>query len=345
MRSGWRCWGLAALSVAVLVLGGACSSASAPASTTPRTDPTVTTTVDTSTTTVASAAPSGSTSSTAAAGAPQPAAATVPSSTTTAGGVTTAPPSTRLATLDPPGSVAVISITDGDTFRAMVYGRSEPVRLIGINAPEGGECLADEATAFLASLIEAQTVTLTVDVSDRDRFDRLLRHVWVGEVLVGEAVVRAGYAVARRYEPDTSLAAVLEAAQIEAQAAQTGMWAPGACGTTISVDIAIDAYVYDAPGNDNQNLNGEWVRLRNTGPTPLVMTGWALKDESASHRFVFPTGFTLPAHERVTVYSGCGSNTLIDLYWCNTGSAVWNNSGDTIFMLDPNGTIVAFETY
>lgn len=37
---------------------------------------------------------------------------------------------------------------------------------------------------------------------------------------------------------------------------------------------------------------------------------------------------------------GCGTGTTTDLHWCDTGSAVWNNSGDTAFLLDPAGNVV-----
>ena len=43
----------------------------------------------------------------------------------------------------------------------------------------------------------------------------------------------------------------------------------------------------------------------------------------------------------VAVHTGCGRPTATDLYWCNEGSAVWNNSGDTAFLLDPAGNIAA----
>jgi hypothetical protein len=45
-----------------------------------------------------------------------------------------------------------------------------------------------------------------------------------------------------------------------------------------------------------------------------------------------------PGNE-VFIYTGCGVDSASSLYWCNTGSAVWNNSGDTAFLLDPNGNI------
>ena len=50
---------------------------------------------------------------------------------------------------------------------------------------------------------------------------------------------------------------------------------------------------YDAPRNDHHNLNEETVTIKNQGSAAVDMTGWVLKDESATHRYHFPTGFTL----------------------------------------------------
>ena len=100
---------------------------------------------------------------------------------------------------------------------------------------------------------------------------------------------------------------------------------------------------YDAPGNDNQNLNEEWIAIRNDGAAPVDLTGWGVKDESASHRYSFPPSFTLFPGDTVVIRTGCGTDFDTDLHWCNQGSAVWNNDGDTAFLLDPNGnTHVAY---
>jgi competence protein ComEC len=55
------------------------------------------------------------------------------------------------------------------------------------------------------------------------------------------------------------------------------------------------AVEYDAAGNDNENLNEEWIRIRNDGDNLVDMTGWTIKDESASNRYQFPALFALAA--------------------------------------------------
>ena len=249
---------------------------------------------------------------------------TTSTSTTTTSSTTTTQPSTtttRAQTAFPPGSevVTVSSITDGDTIKVRFgNGSVDTVRLIGINTPEKGECFAAEATAALKSLLTAE---------------------------INEEMVAQGFALARDYPPDSRYATRLSAAQKKASNARLGLWAADACGVAGGGVIKVGHIEYDAPGNDNENLNGEWVELVNPGPGSVIMIGWVLKDESASHRFNFPNGFTLAAGANVKVFTGCGTNTATDLYWCKSGSAVWNNNGDTAFILDPNGNVIDSKSY
>lgn len=241
----------------------------------------------------------------------------------------------------------VVEVTDGDTLVVEVGGREERVRLIGINTPERGECFADEATAALAGLVEGGEVRLVVDQSDRDDYGRLLRDVYVGDTFVNEDLVRDGFALANRYEPDVAHAGELEAAQAEAEAAGRGLWAPDACGRpdAAAAVVVVEEIEADPPGDDTLDPNAEYVVVRNTGDGAVDLTGWGIKDESASHRFAFPDGFSLAAGAAVTVHTGCGADTGTDLFWCNEGSAVWNNDGDTAFLLDPSGNVVDTRTY
>ena len=163
--------------------------------------------------------------------------------------------------------------------------------------------------------------------------------------LSNEILVQEGLALARRYEPDTAHAVTLEAAQVRAETAQFGMWAPDACGTASTALLAIGTISFDAEGNDNLDLNDVWVQITNVGTDDADLTGWVVKDESATHRYNFPSGFELGAGSTVTIYTGCGTDNTADLYWCNTGSAVWNNSGDTAFLLDPAGNIIDSKSY
>ena len=146
--------------------------------------------------------------------------------------------STMGAAVTPAAEVVaeVVSVTDGDTIIVvMPDGTNEAVRLIGIDAPEDGLLLDQEATDYMTDLVFGKKVRMVTDVSDRDRFNRLLRYIYVGDLFVNEAMVRAGLAVARRYRPDIAMAEVLEAAQAGAERGSLGLFSSeGASVTTLA---------------------------------------------------------------------------------------------------------------
>lgn len=262
---------------------------------------------------------------------------------------TTAPPptGTEVPAAPParPGAgpaVRVVRVVDGDTLEVRLpSGRVESVRLVGINAPESGECLSARAAARLAALVAGGPVRLERDESDRDQYQRLLRHVYAGGRWVNEALVGAGLAVSRAYPPDTNRQAGLDAAQARAQAAGRGQWAPDACGPATTARITVGAVRTDPPGDESVTPNEEWIEVVNAGGRAVDLTGWGVRDESASNRFSFPAGFRLGPGATVRIRTGCGADGARELHWCSRGSAVWNNDGDTVFVTDPNGNVVA----
>jgi micrococcal nuclease len=115
----------------------------------------------------------------------------------------------------------VVDIIDGDTIDVRIGGEVYRVRYISVNTPERDEPCYEDATDANAALVDDQTVTLVRDVSNTDRYGRLLRYVYVGEVFVNAELVREGYAEARSYPPDTTYYDDLEA--LETAAHQQGL--------------------------------------------------------------------------------------------------------------------------
>jgi hypothetical protein len=104
--------------------------------------------------------------------------------------------------------------------------------------------------------------------------------------------------------------------------------------------VHIRKIAFDPPGADNgsnASLNKELVVIMNEGTSPVVITGWTLRDREA-HMYRFPT-FTLRAGARVTVHNGQGSNNAGNLYWDSDGY-VWNNDGDGATLRRRNGSRV-----
>jgi micrococcal nuclease len=244
----------------------------------------------------------------------------------------------------PQSATALVArVIDGDTIEVLLAGRIETVRLLGINANESGECFSTQASSALADLVGGRDVVLVPDRSERDQYGRLLRYVYVDGIFVNEAMVDGGLALAVSYQPDTTWAEDLERAQQDAKAARRGLWALDACGSPLLPEgaVVISDLVCNAPGNDAENLNGEWAQILNAGDSGIDLTGWVLKDESSSNRYRFPDHFVLSPNATTRVHSGSGIDAAADLYWGNATSAVWNNGGDTAFLLDPNGNVVS----
>ena len=244
-------------------------------------------------------------------------------------------------------TVGSVRVVDGDTLVVSGPDGEVTVRIVGINTPESGECFADEASDALAELVAGEELVLVTDRSDVDDFGRALRYVETTEgVDVGAELVAGGFAIARRYPPDDARADVYADLQRDAQREQRGLWAPDACGLGAAADglmIGVEIQA-DAPGDDAQNLNGEWVRFTNDGPDVIDLDGWEVADESASNRYRF-ADLRLDPGASVTLFSGCGADDDTRRYWCVSGSAVWNNSGDTVFLRDRRGNIVVSFSY
>ncbi|MEK6256366.1 MAG: thermonuclease family protein [Chloroflexota bacterium] len=105
-----------------------------------------------------------------------------------------------------------------------IDGVIQAVRYIGIDAPERADYYAYQSTQRNIQLVEGKWITLVKDVSETDRFDRLLRYVLVGSTFVNQTLVREGFATAKDYPPDTACSSVFTSAQSLASGGDTGMW-------------------------------------------------------------------------------------------------------------------------
>jgi competence protein ComEC len=107
-------------------------------------------------------------------------------------------------------------------------------------------------------------------------------------------------------------------------------------GNTSLVKIA--AVQFNAPGDDRENLNGEWVRITNSGEGSVLIAGWTLSDTSGADPYTFPA-YLLLSQASVTVYTGSGGMNDTALFMGRT-EPVWGNRGDTAFLRDGSGNLV-----
>ncbi|WP_435067605.1 lamin tail domain-containing protein [Haloplanus sp. C73] len=147
-------------------------------------------------------------------------------------------------------------------------------------------------------------------------------------------------------DPGTS-GGVTPRARYDAVGESTELTAVSDGGTTTQTPpeeaLVVETVQADAPGDDRENLNEEYVVFRNTGSDPLDLSGWTVAD-AADHTYTVPDGYTLAGGETVTLHTGSGSDSATDLYW-GADAPIWNNGGDTVRVRTANGTLVVEEAY
>jgi hypothetical protein len=96
---------------------------------------------------------------------------------------------------------------------------------------------------------------------------------------------------------------------------------------------------YDSPGKDdrsNGSLNAEWIALVNTGPAAVNLNGWRVTDAVRTYTF---GNVTLAGKGGLLyLHTGKGTDTATHRYW-NSGSYVWNNTGDTATLRSRAGAV------
>lgn len=93
--------------------------------------------------------------------------------------------------------------------------------------------------------------------------------------------------------------------------------------------LVIEEVVWDAPGDDNANPNGEWVRVRNVGNGALDIGGWKLQDNGVD--YFFDDGTVLAEGQALRVRVGSGTDTSSTVYWGNR-DGILANSGDALWI-------------
>ena len=130
---------------------------------------------------------------------------------------------------NPPQTGVVVDVVDGDTIKVLLDadGKTYSVRYIGMDTPEDTsqvEYFGPEATAKNSELVYGKTVTLIKDVSETDRYGRLLRYIIADGVFVNYELVAQGYANTASYPPDIACIPTFQTAEGQASAAKLGLW-------------------------------------------------------------------------------------------------------------------------
>jgi micrococcal nuclease len=134
-----------------------------------------------------------------------------------------------------PGEYRVEEFYDGDTIGVDMNGKLERIRMIGVDTPETHhpkkpvQCFGKAASEFTRRIVSDQgsAVRLEADPlsSNRDRYDRLLRYVYLRDgTLLNQRIIEEGYGFAYT-QFIFSKSDAFRASQKAAQDANRGLWA------------------------------------------------------------------------------------------------------------------------
>ena len=204
--------------------------------------------------------------------------------------------------------VQVVNVVDGDTIKVSVDSEVYTLRYIGIDAPETKdpnrpvEWMGPEASAANERLVGGKTVYLEKDVSETDRYGRLLRYVYLADgTFVNATLVRQGYAAASSYPPDVKYQGLLRQAEQEAREAGRGLWsvAPSPAspvGARPEATPTLRFMVFLAGVYRGGQIDpGEHFEIRNEGSVAVNLAGSRLNASVQGQDLRFPDFFLAPA--------------------------------------------------
>ncbi len=268
----------------------------------------------------------------------------------------------------------VESILDGDTFRFVEDGASSwvKIRLLGVNTPEvtgfnnihfaEDMCAGQEALRLLAGIIPpGSRVQLRSQSKASSNRGRSLRYVFAYnprsgayDIDVQAKVAESGLAMWFTIDEESALSYPYRLIVQQAQRGGRGIWDPYHCGPVEQPDARIRlTVVWDAPGSDQSNLNGESVIVRNVGAADVDLSGWLLRDTSLTAWFYFPQGTVLQAGDYRVVHVGSGTTgqpDRRDLYMGSVTPLFPNTQdgkflGDGAYLLDRKTAVRFYDEY
>ena len=258
-------------------------------------------------------------------------------------------------------------IIDGDTIEVTINNEKYAVRYIGIDTPEIGEIGFDEAAKTNSELVLNKTVVLIRDVSDKDRYNRLLRYVVTESDFINYKIVSSGWAKATPYTPDVSCSNYFYEAEEKSARLNLGLWKieteqalaeiqqpvleetqppvleevaeeEDEITPTLEMEeevIEIVVILYD--GGDGRRESDEYVEIENKGSNSIDLFNWKLSD-SQDHIFIFPNYIIEPGILCRIYTNQVNSESCGFSYESNV--AIWNNDKDCATLKNNSDEIV-----
>lgn len=133
----------------------------------------------------------------------------------------------------------VVSVTDGDTIKVDIKGKTETLRLMGIDTPETldprkvVQCFGKEASNKAKEILNGKNVRLEADSTqgERDKYGRLLRYVFLEDgTFYNKYMIEEGYAHEYTYQNNPyKYQADFQKAEKSAREQERGLWSSNAC--------------------------------------------------------------------------------------------------------------------
>jgi micrococcal nuclease len=184
-------------------------------------------------------------------------------------------------------SATVTNVVDGDTIDVEIDGQEERVRLLLVDTPETKhpskpiQPFGPEASEYTKTTLLGKQVGLEKDVSERDRYGRVLAYIWLDDRMHNEALIEKGLARVATFPPDIKYVDRFREKQSEAQQNGVGIWSM----EDYVQDKGFDTSIPD----DDQKIDGNCVGIikGNRNSKIYHLEGGAHYDDVATHNIVW----------------------------------------------------------
>jgi micrococcal nuclease len=236
-----------------------------------------------------------------------------------------------------PVTARVSAVYDGDTI---TLDTGDKVRLRWVNTPElrPAEDYGIEARDAAKTLLMGKEVSLIYGQTTRDAYGRLIAGIRTEDTDLSIHLLEKGLGHVFIIPPDDTDWTPLLEAQGRARAARRGIWST----ERYAGDLHITSFHANAPGDDRENVNGEYLRVCNVSSNDVDLIGYRITDITGNS-WTLPA-LIVPAGHTVTVHSGQGDHQVdpASQLAVHLGNdfPIWNNKRDRATIYNRHGQIV-----
>jgi endonuclease YncB( thermonuclease family) len=237
----------------------------------------------------------------------------------------------------PPPTSRVVSVYDGDTITLETGDR---VRLRWVNTPElrPEQAYGIDAREAAKALVLGKEVELIYGPVKRDGYGRLLAGVRTEGTDLSEHLLGLGFAHMFIIPPAAGDHSARLAAQSRARKARRGIWSTDSYQGVLH----ITSFHANAPGDDRDNVNGEYARVCNITDHPVDLDGFRVTELSGRSwllpPLLIPPGHTVKIHSGKGEHQGDPANQLA--VYLGSDAPIWNNNRDRLTIYDRYGRVV-----